>query len=114
MEHINGRIIVATLVLMGAGVYRVLVVNKPAKGNTSDPNSKRSVTITRVLVGGYMLAIVASVIDLVGGPASTIAGLLMMLAVMSALYAVLPDLFGRLGARGNTAGGGGGGASGFS
>lgn len=116
MEHVNGRIIVATVVLMGAGVYRVLVVNKPATGNTSDPNAKRSVTITRVLVGGYMLAVVASIIDLVGGPASTIAGLLMGLAVMTALYAVLPDLFQRFAARRANpgGGGGGGGASGFS
>lgn len=93
MEAVNGRIIVGTLILMGAGVYRVLLVP-----GTKDPNNTTSRSITRVLVGGYLLAIVASIIDLVGGPASAISGLLVALAVMTALYAILPDLLGRIAA----------------
>lgn len=112
MEHVNGRIVVATIILMGAGVYRVLVV----KSATRAPNDTRSTTVTRVIVGGYILAIFASIIDLVGGPASTIAGLLMMLAVATALYAIIPDLFSRFskrGANGGAAAGGGGSAGSF-
>lgn len=109
MEHVNGRIVVATIILMGAGVYRVLVV----KSATKAPNDTRSTTITRVIVGGYILAVFASIIDLVGGPASTIAGLLMMLAVMTALYAIIPDLFSRFSKRGGAAAGGGGSAGSF-
>lgn len=89
MDHLNGRIIVSVIILMAAGAYRVLVVKQ--KG------VQGKVTLTRILVGGYILAIVASIIDLIGGPASTVAGLLMALAVMTALYAVIPDLFQRIG-----------------
>lgn len=113
MEQINGRIVVSTLVLMAAGAYRVLLVDK----SQGAKNSGASVTITRVLVGGYILALVVSIIDLVGGPASTLAGLLMALAVTTALYAVIPDLFARITKRrqssGSSGGGGGGGTSGF-
>lgn len=88
MDHVNGRIIFSTLILMAAGVYR-LQISKGKGGGTST-------TLTRVLVGGYILALVASVIDLAGGPASEVSGLLMALAVFTALLAVLPDLFQRI------------------
>lgn len=96
MERLNGRIVVGVLILMAAGTYRVLVINHPA-GNS--PKTTQGATVTRVIVGGYILAIVASIIDLVGGPASTVAGLLLALAVMTALYAVIPDLFQRITSR---------------
>lgn len=84
MEVVNGRIVVSVIVLMVAGVYR-LTVMKTGGGN-----------LTRVIVGAYMLAIVASIIDLVGGPISVLAGLLLMLAVGTALYSVIPDLISRI------------------
>ncbi len=108
MERINGRIVVSTLILMAAGAYRVLLVDKSASAG----GGKAGVTITRVLVGGYILALVVSIIDLVGGPASTMAGLLMALAVTTALYAVIPDLFHRITQRRQSSGGGGGGGGG--
>ncbi|HEX9414107.1 MAG TPA: hypothetical protein VF916_11440 [Ktedonobacterales bacterium] len=93
MERVNGRIVVSTLIIMAAGLYRVYVVRDFSTRGAG------GVTLIRVIVGGYMLALVASIIDLAGGPASTVAGLLMGLAVLTALYAVLPDLFQRFSSR---------------
>lgn len=87
MQQVNGRIVVSVVILMAAGVYRILVAK------TS------SATITRVIVGGYLLALVASIIDLVGGPGAAIAGLLLPLAVVTVLFAIIPDLFSRITAR---------------
>lgn len=83
----NRQIITSVLIIMAAGAYRVLVV-RPAPG-------KQTLTVTRVLVGGYMLAIFAAIIDLVGGLGAQLSALLLGLAVMTALFAVIPDLFSR-------------------
>lgn len=87
--HVNKPVVVATIVLIATGVYTVKLM-KP------DGSGTRGRTITRVLVGGYLLAIIASIVDLVGGPAAAVASGLMMLAVAAALFAVLPDLLARL------------------
>lgn len=96
MERVNGRIVVAVLVIMAAGAYRVLVIKSP--GATA-PSGASGVTITRVIVAGYLLGIVAAIIDLIGGPVSAVAGLMLALAVVTALYTVIPDLFSRITAR---------------
>lgn len=88
---INRQIVISGLVLMAAGAYRVFLM--------TPKTDRANVTLTRVLVGGYVLVILASVLDLVGGPAPAIAGGIMSLAVLTALYAVLPDLFQRITAR---------------
>ena len=101
---VNRQIVVSVLILMSAGAYRVLVVHP-------DPKTRPGVTLTRVLIGGYVLAIIASIVDLVSGVGSQIAGLLLGLAVTSALLAVLPDLVSRLaggGAAASAASSGGG------
>lgn len=95
MQGVNGKIVVSVVIIMAAGVYRILVV----KSATKDPNSSSSTNLTRIIVGGYILAIVASIIDLIGGPGAVVAGLLLALAVTTALYAVLPDLFQRINTR---------------
>lgn len=88
----NRQIITSVLIIMAAGTYRVLLV-RPTGG-------KQTLTVTRVLVGGYMLAIIASIIDLVGGLGAQLSGMLLALAVMTALFAVLPDLFSRFSKKG--------------
>ena len=85
---VNRPIVISVVILMAAGAYRVLVV-KP------DPKTRPGVTLTRVLIGGYILAVIASVLDLVSGVGSQIAGMLLGLAVTSAMLAVLPDLLSR-------------------
>lgn len=94
MGGVNRTIIVSTVLIMATGAYRVFLVKPTGADGTS-----RTATLTRVIVGGYVLAIIASVIDLVGGPASQVAGLLLALAIMTAAYAVLPDLFSRISTR---------------
>jgi hypothetical protein len=88
---VNRQIVTSVLIIMGAGAYRVLVI-KPAPG-------KHTLTLTRVIVGGYMLAIIASIIDLVGGLGAQLSNMLLGLAVMTALFAVIPDLFSRFSQR---------------
>ena len=85
---VNRQIVTSVLILMAAGAYRVLLAKK-------DPKAKPGLSLTRVLIGGYVLAIIASIIDLVSGVGSQIAGLLLGLAVTSSLIAVLPDLISR-------------------
>ena len=100
---VNRQIVTSVLILMAAGAYRVFVVQKP------DPKAKPGVSLTRVLIGGYVLAIIASVVDLVSGVGAQISGLLLGLAVTSSLIAVLPDLVSRLAGGGAAAASSGGG-----
>ena len=90
---INRPIIISVIILMAAGTYRVLLMRSNSK-------TAHGAALLRVLVGGYMLAIIASIIDLVGGPATTVAGMLVALATTTALYIVLPDLFSRFAKKG--------------
>lgn len=92
MDRLNGRIIFSTLILMGVGIYR-LQISKNASGT--------QLTLTRILVGAYLLAIIASILDLAGGQVSEVVGGIMMLAVFSALLLVIPDVFQRINAYNN-------------
>lgn len=97
---LNRKVIIGVVILMVGGAYQVLV-------------AKKGGSLTKVIVGGYVLAIIASVVDLAGGPGSQIAGLLIALAVGTVAFAVLPDLMKRLGSstaatsQGTSQGGGG-------
>ena len=82
---VNKKIIVAVLIIMASGLYTVLVIH-----NGSDP--KRSSTVTKVVVGAYILGIVVSLVDLLGGPFGQVANALLLVALATALYAVIPDL----------------------
>lgn len=87
---VNRRIIVATLLIMATGVYTVLAI-EPATG------SGKHTTLTRVIVGAYMLAIIVSVLDLVSpNIAGALGGGLLMVALLTALYAVLPNVFSKV------------------
>lgn len=80
----NKQIILATVIIAAAGAYYVILI-KPTGSS-----------ITKVLVGAYMTAILASIADLVSPETSAIAGGLMMLAVVTALFVVLPDMLSRI------------------
>lgn len=99
--NVNRTIVVATVLIVAAGAYNVIVVQK---------NHART-TITRIIVGGYMLAILTAVIDLLtGGRSTPVTGGLLMVAVGTIILTILPDLLGRLGthnANTNPTGGGG-------
>lgn len=82
--RVNGRIIVATLLITGTGLYTVWV-----QGASGRP--------IRIVVGGYVLAIIAGALDLIGGPVSEIVGMLLLLAAAVAVGTVfLPDFLGRV------------------
>lgn len=94
MERVNTKIIVSVVILMVAGVYRLLVMGQKETGQRQ---ASQPVTLTRIIIGGYSLGIIASVIELVGGPIPALTGSLLALAVGTALFTVIPDLFSRLG-----------------
>ena len=114
---VNKTIIVSVIIIMASGLYTVLLSKQHASGlagaaqNAAHPDQTRSKTVTRVVVGAYLLGIVVSVVDLLGGPFGHVAGMMLLVAVATALYAIIPDIAQRMGQH-NT-GGGGGGSSGF-
>jgi hypothetical protein len=69
--HTNKQIIVSALVIGGAGVWKSWTSGKP---------------IGRVLLGTYMLVVILSIIDLIGGVAATLAGGLAMIAAMGSIF----------------------------
>lgn len=93
--HVNRPIVIGAFLLMAAGAYNVLVIQRTG-------NAKPAITgpLTHVLVGGFILAFVVSLVDLVGGPVGAVGGMLIMLAVITAALLIIPDLSKRLQARG--------------
>lgn len=83
--HVNRTIIVSTIIIMTAGLVNVLIIKNPAKQTTGHAR-----TVTRVVVGGYVLAIVVSLIDLLGGPFAHVGGMMLMVAVATAFFAIYP------------------------
>ena len=70
----NHKIIIAAVVIAGAGVVNAWTNKKP---------------LTPVILGAYILVIVLSLMDMFGGGLSTLAGAIAMLAVT---YVVLTEV----------------------
>lgn len=83
--HINSPLIIAGVLITAAGFYRVVVM----QNTTSNP--------TRVLVGGYVLVLIVSLFDLLGGGVGQLAYWILLLAFGTLLLTVLPDLGTRIG-----------------
>lgn len=81
--RLNHTIIISGLILMAGGAYRVLVM-------------KDGGFLTKVIVGGYVLVLLASFLDLIGGPISTFVGYLMWLAVGTVALGILSDVVKKL------------------
>lgn len=86
--YTNPTIIVGTVLLVVGGAYIVVVMRQGSHN------------YTKVVVGGYLLAITAGLIDLVSPEAGHVAGLLIMLAVGTLAFLIIPDLFSRISKRG--------------
>jgi hypothetical protein len=84
----NRTIIAATIIIMVAGIYHYFL-----------QSANKSTTLTRILVGGYMLAFFASLLDLIGFGVGQVAGWILMLAVAASVYSVINDLASRNAAR---------------
>lgn len=82
--HANKTIVLAAVLLTATGAYQVLYSRLTGK-NTGP-------TLTRVVVGGYMLAVIASVVDLISPSAGYVAGLLMMLALTTVALTIAGNL----------------------
>lgn len=108
---INKTIIVSVVIIMAAGLYTVLVINREGvtKGGM-DLAGRTNSTVTKVIVGAYLLGIVVSVVDLLGGPFAHVGSLMLLLAVATALYAIIPDIANKLGQRNASAPASGGGS----
>lgn len=99
--EVNRQIIVGVVILMATGAYQLLVVKSV------------HTTLVRIIVGGFMLGVIASALDAFGGGAGQIAGWIVMLAVATSILVVIADLATRFGgaAATQTGGSSGGGSS---
>src|SRR5215472_7484085 len=70
--EINKQIIMTTLVIMGVGILRAWTSNPPQG-------------ITTIVLGGYVLMVVLSIVDLFGGPLASLTRIIAMLALVSVL-----------------------------
>lgn len=86
--HINKTIIIGTIIIITGGVYTTAV-------NTQKGGKGANTLVTRVLIGGYLVAIVLSIADLFA-PLQAVASAFLMLAVVTTLFVVLPDLLQRV------------------
>jgi hypothetical protein len=71
----NDKIIVAVVVIVGAGITNAWLNKKP---------------ITTVVIGSYILLLVLSLMDMFGGKISELASALAMLAVVYVLLTEVP------------------------
>lgn len=71
----NRKIVVAVVVISGSGVVNAML-NKKA--------------LTPVIIGSYVFLFVLSILDMYGGPMSTLSGALAMLAVTYVLITEVP------------------------
>lgn len=81
--QVNRTIIIAAMLLTATGAYQVL---------WSRSHGQQSVTLTRVIIGGYMLAVIASIVDLVSPTIGYVAGLVMLLAVTTVALTIAGNL----------------------
>jgi len=72
---VNNKIVVATVVIAGAGVVNAWMNKKP---------------ITTVIIGSYILLLILSLMDMFGGKASQLASAFAMLAVVYVLLTEFP------------------------
>lgn len=84
MGSVNHTIVASVIIIMAAGIYHYFL-----------QGGKKNTTLTRVIVGGYMLGLFASFFDLVGFGVGQVAGWILMLAVGVAVFTVATDIVGR-------------------
>jgi hypothetical protein len=85
MGSVNRTIIAAVIIIMATGVYHFFLT----------PGTSNKTTLTRIIVGAFMLGLFVSLFDLVGFGVGQVGTWLLMLAVGVALYTVIGDLYTR-------------------
>jgi hypothetical protein len=71
----NRKIIIAVAIVAGSGIVQAWVKKKP---------------ITPIIIGSYVFLLVLAVLDMFGGPVSTLAGAIAMLAATYVLLTEFP------------------------
>ena len=71
----NKQIVIAVVIIGGSGVVNGLIAKKP---------------LTAVIMGSYILLLVLSIMDMYGGPLSTLSGAIAMLAATFVVITELP------------------------
>ena len=85
MPGVNRTVVASVIIIMAAGIYHYFL----QQGN-------KSTTLTRIIVGGYLLAFFASLFDLVGFGVGKVAGWVLMLAMAVAIFTVVSDIYSRV------------------
>lgn len=95
---VNKTIVVSVLIIMASGLYTVMVIHPGSTigGFAGAALGERRKTVTKVVVGAYILGIVVSLVDLLGGPFAHVGAMMLLVAVATALYAIIPDIAQRL------------------
>lgn len=88
--QVNRQIVISSLLIIAVGAYSAFVMKKTTTYRT---------TLTRIMVGGSVLAIVAAIVDMISPQAGVLAGGLMWLALFSAALTIIPDVFSRIAGR---------------
>jgi hypothetical protein len=81
MPGVNRTIVASVIIIMAAGIYHYFL-----------QNGSKNTTLTRIIVGAYMLGLFASFFDLVGFGVGRVAGWILMLAMGVAIFTVVTDL----------------------
>jgi hypothetical protein len=105
MGSVNRTIVASVIIIMAAGIYH-LFLQSPGQNNII-----KSPLLIRIVVGGYMLGLFASLFDLIGFGIGQVAGWLLMLAVGVAVVTVISDLVTRFSKQQNSTGTTGGGGT---
>jgi hypothetical protein len=88
----NRGVIVAVIILMAGGLYSVMT----GKGA---PTQTRKSNVVRVIIGTYVLAILVTILDLVGAPVQGLTTAILVTAIVTTLIAILPDILNRISTR---------------
>lgn len=83
MENVNRSIVGSVIIITAAGLYHYFL----GGGGTGTKT-----TITRIIVGGFMLGLIASFFEFFGFGVDKVAGYILMLAVAVAAFTVISDL----------------------
>jgi hypothetical protein len=94
MGGVNRTIIASVVIIMAAGIFHLVILQTVARIGPGNSNKYPLITgpgLTRVIVGAWMLGLIASIFDLIGSGVGQIAGWLLMLAVGVAVLTTVGD-----------------------
>ena len=85
MGAVDRKLIAYVVIIMATGIYKFFLVKDTSKHTT----------LTRIIIGGYMLGLFASLFDLVGSGLGQVANWMLLLAAGVAVLTVIQDIYDR-------------------